>query len=289
MNDLTLDAQIRRAIRSCGQHAKHLAAQHFEVSEKGPDDFVTSVDHALDRELTHQFTTLFPQDRIISEENPASRQYFQNDGRLWCIDPLDGTKDFIQGDRNYAVLVGLLEKERAVSGWIYAPEYDVMYHGNRDAGFWRTQGDAPPELLKPMARSEEVPSNASLSNKPRVIIGDIDLKNFGSILSQAIPEIEFVHSPGSFGLKAINVALGQADVYVYFNKRVKVWDTVASIALAQAAGLVCCDIEGQPISYAPDQINLETLAHQQSIVIGWASYVESLLPRMRSAMWSSAA
>ncbi|MBW4418570.1 MAG: inositol monophosphatase family protein [Myxacorys californica WJT36-NPBG1] len=287
MVDLLLDTEIRRIIRACGQHAKYLATQRFDVSEKGPDDFVTSVDQALDRKLTEQFTTLFPQDYIVSEENPTSRPHFQQDQRLWCIDPLDGTKDFIQGDRNYSVLVGVLEKNAGSpgsampsAGWIYAPEYDLMYHSTPESGIWRTQGDADPKLLNPVASSR--------FDRPKVMIGEIDFANFGSALSQAIPEIEFVRAPGSFGLKVVSAALGEADLYVYFNKRVKVWDTVASIAIAQAAGLVCCDLEGQPISYASDQINLETLAHHQSIVIGWASYVELLLPRLRSAMLSAA-
>lgn len=287
MVDFLLDTKIRRVVRACGQHARYLATQTFDVSEKGPDDFVTSIDQALDRELTEQFTTLFPQDCIISEENPASRQYFQQEQRRWCIDPLDGTKDFIQGDRNYSVLVGVLEKDassprlaKPTAGWIYAPEYDLMYHSTSESEVWRTQGDAAPELLNPIASAR--------LDRPRVMIGEIDFANFGSLLSLAIPEIEFVRSPGSFGLKVVNAALGEADLYVYFNKRVKVWDTVASIAIAQAAGLVCCDLDGQPISYAPDRINLETLAHHQSIVIGWASYVELLLPRLRSAMLSAA-
>ncbi|NDJ17740.1 3'(2'),5'-bisphosphate nucleotidase CysQ family protein [Myxacorys almedinensis] len=289
MTDLVLDAEIRQIIRSCGQQAKYLASQAFEVSQKGPNDFVTSVDQALDRALTEQFTALFPGDRIISEENAGSRHYFQANHRLWCIDPLDGTNDFIQGDRNYSVLVGVLEKKGAghktviepSAGWIYAPEFDLMYHSTSTSGIWRTQGDAAPEVLHPVE-----PSRAA---RPKVMIGEADFANFGTLLSEAIPDLEFVRSPGSFGLKVVNAALGEAAMYVYFNKRVKIWDTVASIAIAQTAGLVCCDLEGEPISYAGDHINLETLAHQQSIVIGWASYVESLLPRMRSAMLSAAA
>lgn len=269
-------ASIQHTIRACGQYAKQLAAQEFQVSEKGPDDFVTTVDQALDQRLTQHFSELFPQDGVITEENAASRKHFQSDfERLWCIDPLDGTKDFIQGDRNYAVLVGLLEQKQAIAGWIYAPEADVMYYGGGDLGVWKVQGDA-----KPQSCITSAPAPAPVC---RTIIGDIDFDNFAPAITAKIPEIEFMRSPGSFGLKVMNVVLGQADLYVYFNRRVKVWDSAASIAIARAAGLVCCDLDGKPLNYEASVINPETLAHQQTIVIGWESYIESLLPRLRAA------
>ncbi len=272
-----IEIKIRQVIRSCGQQAKLLASEDFQVSEKGVDDYVTSVDQALDRQLTEQFSALFPTDGVITEENEASRKHFQgNFERLWCIDPLDGTKDFINGDRNYAVLVGLLENKEAIAGWMYAPEYDVMYFGGRGLGVWKAQGDEDPQSCLPSVPKKE--------ERCRVIVGDADFHNYGQIISETMPEIEFVKSPGSFGLKVMDVVLGKADVYVYFNKRVKLWDTVSSIALARAAGLTCWDLDGKPLDYIDEVMNLESLAHQQSIVIGWASYVESLLPRLRSVI-----
>jgi 3'(2'), 5'-bisphosphate nucleotidase len=272
-----LATKIRQVIRSCGQEAKLLAVEDFQVSEKGMDDYVTSVDQALDRQLTEQFSALFPTDGIITEENEASRKYFQEAfERLWCIDPLDGTKDFINGDRNYAVLVGLLKQKRAIAGWMYAPEYDLMYFGGEGLGVWKVQGDGEAESC--------VRSEPDASSSCRVLIGDTDYHNYGEKISAAIPDVDFVKSPGSFGLKVMDVVLGKADVYVYFNQRVKLWDTVSSIALARAAGLTCCDLDGKPLDYTNDVMNLETLAHQQSIVIGWASYVESLLPQLRAVI-----
>lgn len=268
--------QIRQTVRSCGQQAKSLSAENYEIFQKEPGDFVTTVDQTLDRQLSEFFSDLFPNDGIISEENAASRKQYQADyDRLWCIDPLDGTQDFIHGDPDYAVLVGLLENQSAIAGWIYAPEQDVLYYGGKAIGVWQCLGDQAPEPCAiPKVRLDSY----------RVIIGDKDFRNTASQISASIPEIEFLRSPGSFGLKAMNVVLGKANVYLYLNRRVKVWDTVAPIAIAQAAGLVCCDLDGNLIRFTPEVLNLESLAHEQTIVIGQISAVEALLPRLKAVL-----
>jgi 3'(2'), 5'-bisphosphate nucleotidase len=270
-------ASIRHTIRLCGQQAKQLAAQNYEIFQKAPGDFVTSVDQALDRQLSAFFSELFPEDGIITEENAESRKLYQKDfSRIWCIDPLDGTKDFIQGEPEYAVLVGLLEEKQAVAGWIYAPEQDVLYYGSLDQGVWQMQGDEEPQACSiPKVREVE---------RYRVIVGDVDFRNVGDAIATALPDVDCQRSPGSFGLKVMNVVLGKADLYVYLNRRVKVWDTAAPIAVALEAGMVCCDLDGKPLRFTPDAVELESLAHQQPIIIGWEPYVESVLPRLRTAL-----
>lgn len=268
--------EIRQIVRSCGQQAKTLSAEKFEVFQKAPGDFVTTVDQTLDRQLSEFFTQLFPQDGIITEENADSRKRYQSDyPRFWCIDPLDGTQDFIHGDPDYAVLVGLLEQQRAIAGWVYAPEHDILYYGGKNLGVWEVLGNADPQpCFSPL----------SPPNSYRVIIGDKDFRNTSEKIGAAIPEIEFLRSPGSFGLKVMNVVLGKAEVYIYLNRRVKIWDTVAPMAIAEAAGLVCLDLDGKPIEFTPEVLDLESLAHQQAIVIGKPAALEFLLPRLRDVL-----
>jgi 3'(2'), 5'-bisphosphate nucleotidase len=271
------DVEIRRLLRSAGQQAKQMARQGLQVSQKGPGDFVTNVDEALDRQLFAGFSRQFPKDGVITEENRASRQQFQADGRrLWCIDPLDGTEDFIQKRREYAVMAGALEAGQPIGGWIYAPEDDCLYYGGPTWGLWQQVGEGEGKALLAKPPLDAAPGT--------MILGSRDRQNFGDLIQDAIPNLEFAFSKGSFGLKVMHVIGGHAGIYIYLNGRVKVWDTVGPLALAQAAGLTCCDLAGQPLSYTYDAINLETLAHRQSIVIGWASYIEKLLPPLRTAL-----
>lgn len=272
------DQQIRHSLRQAGQKAQMMAQEQFEVVLKGPADFVTSVDRALDQELSRQFTAWFPQDGLITEENRQSIAQFQQDfQRFWLIDPLDGTDDLIQGRTGYAVMAGLLENHQPRAGWVYSPTSDRTYFGGPDWGLFHAQGIAEPEMLPILP-----PPSPSIDFCP-VMIGDKDRRIYGSALLEVIPEAQF-SGLGSFGLKVIEVICGRAGLYFYLNGRVKLWDTTGPLALARAAGLICCDLDGQPLAYDSTALDPETLAHKQTILVGWPDYLELLRPRLREAI-----
>ncbi len=273
-----LDGQLRALLRSLGQQAAQLAKTEFQVIQKGPQDYVTTVDQALDRQLSEQLRIWFPEDGLVTEENPDSRaDYRRPYARIWFVDPLDGTDSFIQGTGDYAVMVGLLKENQPVAGWIYAPSADVLHYGGPGWGLYRVQGDSPPQCL-----SDTPPPDLSATSCP-IMIGHRDRRKYGQAIAAAIPEAQFF-SLGSFGLKVIEVIRGKVGLYLYLNGRVKLWDTTGPVALARAAGLVCCDLMGQPLRFTPDAVDAQTLAHQQSIVIGWRPYVEALRPRLLKAL-----
>jgi len=270
--------QVCQAVRQAGQQAEQLSQHQFQISQKGPDDFVTSVDQALDRQLSAQFATWFPQDGIVTEENPQSTQAFHAGySRLWVIDPIDGTDDFIQGKPAYAVMIGLLQNYHPVAGWVYAPVPDQMYFGGPGWGlFHAVKGETPQELIP------QEPAQPSDDFCP-ILIGYKDQLRYGDTICQAIPEAQF-DTLGSFGLKVLEVIQGRAGLYLYLNGRVKLWDTTGPLALAQAAGLTCCDLAGQPIGFTPDVIAPDTLTHNQPILVGWPRYVELLQPRLAAVI-----
>ncbi|MBW4513787.1 MAG: inositol monophosphatase family protein [Timaviella obliquedivisa GSE-PSE-MK23-08B] len=271
-------------MRQCGQQALQMATEKFQVYEKGLNDYVTNVDRALDMQLTTGLNQLFWQDGVISEENDQSWQQFcfsqenshESNRRLWFIDPIDGTDDFIHGKPHYSVMVGTLEAHMPTAGWVYAPAFDQLVYGGQEIGLFQLEGDSPPVPL--------IPTRPDLSNTCcPMLIGYKDQSRYGAAINQVIPEAQF-DSMGSFGLKVLQVIRGHAGLYVYLNGRVKLWDTVGPLALAQAAGLVCCDLEGNPLKFTPDSIDAKTLAHQQSIVVGWPHYVEKLRSRLQEAV-----
>ncbi|NJR22534.1 MAG: inositol monophosphatase family protein [Richelia sp. CSU_2_1] len=272
------DRKIRSTLRDCGRQALQLAARPFEISEKGPGDYVTSIDRYLDEQLSTAFCALFPEDGLITEENAASRAAYGGNYRsLWCIDPLDGTEEFMQGKLHYATMVGLLKDKEPIAGWIYAPAFEQMYFGGKDWGLFQTLGDQSPQ---PIAIHQPP---APTADNCKIVLGDKDQKNYGRAIAQIVPGAEF-YSLGSFGLKVLEVIAGRAGLYLYFNGRVKVWDTAGPVALAKAAGLVCCDLQGQPLKWTPDALNPETLAHCQPIAIGWPNYIEPLLEKIQQAV-----
>lgn len=262
--------QICQFIREAGQKAIALRASGFQVDEKGFDDYVTDVDRALDRLLSEQFQAWFPDDIVISEENSRSQEIWRKESQInkkfWFIDPIDGTDDFIHDREFYSVMVGVLEAFQPVLGWVYAPKSDRLYFGGiaMKGLFTVTNGNVP-EVLYP-----HEPIGKSLD---RIIVSKKDDLAYGDAIRAAVPNVEF-YTLGSFGLKVMEVVEGRASAYIYLNRRVKLWDTVGPLAIARAAGLVCCDLQGREIGFGYDDINPENLTHNQLIVIGWQSFID---------------
>jgi len=273
MNPINSFDQVRKFIREVGQKAKHLRLNTFDVIQKGHLDFVTSVDRTIDQICTSQFQAWFPDDAIITEENPESMLIWrQNRSRMWLIDPIDGTDDFIAGGVNYAVMVGLLEHNQPIMGWIYAPELDLMFYGGAAIGglFTQSVDNYPIQLI---------PQTPPLRDRHRLLVGDKDQRKYGEAIQNLVPEIEF-YNMGGFGLKVMEVVMGKTELYFYLNRRVKLWDTVAPMAMAKFAGITSCDLDGAVIKYHPDFIDPNTLAHNQDVVVGWSQYVDLYLPKL---------
>jgi 3'(2'), 5'-bisphosphate nucleotidase len=274
-------SQIQTVLVEAGQWAQQMARQPFTVEQKGPEDFVTAIDRKLDQQLAAQFQIWFPEDGLITEENAQSIAALQQPfSRFWLIDPLDGTEDFIHGRPDYAIMVGLLQQHQPIAGWILRPESKQLVYGGPHWGLFVAQGTEAAQPLVPT-----VTPSPSRDHCP-ILLGDRDQKQYGIAIQQTIPEATF-YSLGSFGLKVLEVIQGRAGLYLYLNGRVKLWDTVGPLALAHQAGLTCCDLEGNPLQFTPEALDLNTLAHRQPIVIGWPHYVESLLPRLQQAISSA--
>ncbi|MGD1906260.1 MAG: 3'(2'),5'-bisphosphate nucleotidase CysQ [Leptolyngbyaceae cyanobacterium] len=271
------NAAIQTVLLACGQQARDAAEQPFEVFEKGVEDYVTSVDRALDTRLAESFAKQFPSDGIVTEENRQSAAAFNQSDRLWLIDPIDGTEDFINHGQHYALMVGLLAQAQPQAGWVYGPAQRRFYWGGPDWGLFQLDPAGEPQ---PLAPSE--PSDVRGDRCP-IILGGRDENRFGEAIAAIAPQLHS-YALGSYGLKVMEVIKGQAGLYIYLNGRVKLWDTTGPLALAQAAGLVCCDLDGQPIRFDSTGVYPESLIHRQPIVVGWPSYIERFLPLIRQAV-----
>lgn len=276
--DWQWEPAIRDLLRQCGALARQMTEAGFTVMEKGPADYVTTVDQALDREFTRHFRQWFPHDGLITEENPDSRHaYARSPHRLWCIDPIDGTDDFVHHRPYYSLMVGLLEQYQPTAGWVYAPALERMYWGGKGYGLYQ---QLPDDTIAPLP--SKIPEPPSVWYCP-LVIGDKDRNRYGAALARLIPGADF-QTMGSFGLKVVEVIRGRALVYMYFNQRVKIWDTTGPIALAQAAGLTCCDLAGNPLRFDPEAVDATTLCHQQRILVGWPEALQKLRPLIAEAV-----
>jgi fructose-1,6-bisphosphatase/inositol monophosphatase family enzyme len=111
-----------------------------DVAEKSPGDLVTVVDLAAEAALVAGFAELTPGIPVVGEEgvaaDPRLLQVISGAEQVWVVDPIDGTRAFVEGHPDHAVMVALVERGEAVGGWICLPQHERMYVATRGAGTW---------------------------------------------------------------------------------------------------------------------------------------------------------
>lgn len=114
---------------------RYRGREPMEVEEKGPDDPVTEADRAADRAIARVITGRRPGEALLSEEE-AGEGVPSEVGHLWVVDPLDGTKEFLARNGEFAVMVGLAVEGSARLGAVYRPDPGVLYLGSSAGGAW---------------------------------------------------------------------------------------------------------------------------------------------------------
>ena len=112
-----------------------------EVSEKGPGDLVTVADREAEQLLTRALTAAYPAAVVLGEEaasvDAAVIDRFRAADHAFTVDPVDGTKNFVRGSPDHAVMVAELRGGLVVRSWIWQPQYRLAYVAERGAGAWR--------------------------------------------------------------------------------------------------------------------------------------------------------
>lgn len=207
-----------------------------EVGEKGPGDVVTVVDHAAEAALADGLTALAPGVPVVGEEAVAADpSLLRHLGAplAWAVDPLDGTRAFVEGSPDYAVMVGLVAHGVPVAGWICLPEHRVTLVAERGSGAWcngevlvAAPRDGDPRMqvaaryLPPTARARLL---AELPGRPGA--GRIGLA-------------ETVWS----GHEYARLALGDVDAMLAW--RTMPWDHVPGVAIVRELGGVARRLDG---------------------------------------------
>lgn len=177
--------------------------------------------------------------RILSEEAPAPGG--SAEAPLWVVDPLDGTREFIDRIGEFSVMVGLALEGEAVLGAVYQPALDRLFAGDVRSGAWLVEGAQErghPTLLGVGELGAPLRFVRSRSHPDERI----------RRLEAALGEVEVILS-GSAGSKCALVATGAADLYVHPVPYLKEWDTCAPEAMLRAAGGRVTDCGGEALRY----------------------------------------
>ena len=182
---------------------------------------------------------------ILSEENEKidSINFNSNSNWIWVLDPLDGTKDFIQGTGNYAMHLALNYKKKSYLGIVLIPEKDEL---------WITDGEKVWCEGKDKVQKKPYPL-IDKSLKEMVIVTS---KNHGNnILNKLIDKIGFkkVVIMGSIGCKIATILRGESDIYISLSlpgeSSPKDWDFAAPAAILKQAGGAITNLDNEELSY----------------------------------------
>lgn len=213
------------------------------VEYKNADMFdpVTQADEESDSYIREQLKMHFLDDLILSEEHEANPQDYSK--RVWMVDPLDGTKDFIKGKDGFAVHIGLLENGRPALGVVYAPARNRLFCAEKGKGAYEKAGET----------YEQIHVSSVTNFEPAKIITRSpgkDLRPLDKVVEK-IPRKESIHDSG---IKVPKIACGEAELHINTNLRASKWDTLAPQVILEEAGGCITDIYGKELDYTQKEL-----------------------------------
>lgn len=214
------------------------------IEHKAGDEPVTVADRAASELIVRGLAAAFPDDCVVSEESADDLRRLTTP-RVWYVDPIDGTKDFIRGSDGFAVMIGLCVDARPVVGVVYQPTSQRLFAAAPGRGAWMELPDGEARALAVSTVDDVAAIRLVASRSHRSPVID-EVKSALGIADEL--------NVGSVGLKLALIALGERDLYVNPFPRCKAWDTCAPEALLAAAGGVLTDTQGAPVRY--DEVDL---------------------------------
>src|SRR5271155_645537 len=153
-SDALLEIALRAALAG-GEAAMRVYADPFEVTQKSDATPVTEADLASERVIVAMLTAAFPDIPVVSEETVPEAGFASPAARFWLVDPLDGTKEFVAKNGEFAVLIGLIEYGRPVLGVVHGPAVGLTYAAHGPGTALRRRAGGVFEPIRARAPSED--------------------------------------------------------------------------------------------------------------------------------------
>ncbi len=242
LKDIELEKIVAIA-KEAGDAIMEIYKKDFAVEYKEDDSPLTEADTKANEIICSKLEKLYQNIPIMSEENKQTEyEVRKNWEYYWCIDPIDGTKEFIKKNGEFTVNIALIHKNTPVLGVVYAPAIDEMYKAKKGNGAYKNNQKLPLKTNpNPEKKLTVVASKSHLSQETQEFIDKLDTK-----------EIEQI-SRGS-SLKLCMVAEGIADIYPRLAPTME-WDTAAADAIVRESGkMTYTKEEKKPMVYNKENL-----------------------------------
>ncbi len=204
------------------------------VEEKHKNDFVTHADRESEERIIAALKGRFPEDAFLAEEGGARGVASGADARVWIIDPLDGTSNFVSGFPFWCVSIAAREGPDLVAAVIWDPLREELFTAERGGGAWRN-GERLAVTGRPDLEGAFVATGFPFRNRHRI---DAYVALFKAVFLKA----RAIRRAGSAALDLAYVAAGVFDGFFEF--RLAPWDIAAGALLVEEAGGVLSDFDG---------------------------------------------
>jgi len=219
-----------RAAREAGSIIMALFKGQYDVQEKSKNNPVTSADLAANRRIRDIIHGRFPQDGWLSEEDKDSSERLRA-SRVWVVDPIDGTKEFIEGVPQFAVSIGFVVDGRPQVAVVFNPAQDHFYQAAAGQG-------------------------ATLNGQPIRVTSRDQVDGALLLVSRSEPRKKFqvfvdrcaIEPVGSIAYRLAQVAGGKGDGTLTF-RSIREWDVCAGVLMVEAAGGSVVDGNGKVLMF----------------------------------------
>lgn len=224
--------EIRRWMKEAGKNIKEsLKSEEMKVSTKTDrKDLVTNIDKQTQAYLIEQIIAFDPDAKILGEESGKDKLQDLS-GRVFIIDPIDGTMNFVLEHENFCIMIGVYEDGQGVLGFVYDVMREKFLWGGRDIGVYLNE--------------ERVKAPTDLSLDQGLLGINASMYRLNSSNAQKMGERAMgVRMSGCAGLELIAMALGTRVGYV---SNLAPWDYAAGGVLIEALGMKMSNINGESL------------------------------------------
>ena len=233
-----------RLAQLAGKEILKIYHRGFKTEFKELDDPITEADRLANGLIVDALRKEFPDDEVVGEENDLTQATWIGKNRIWYVDPIDGTREFVARRPQFVVMIGLAVNGHAELGIVYNPLTEVIYSGIVGEGASRVELNGPTAKLKRPTHPGQIlrlaQSRAHHSEKIDLMLTQLNIG--GKIVS------------GSFGVKVGMIADNLADLYIDVSGKTSAWDSCGPEAILRAAGGELTNLKGERITYGQREL-----------------------------------